>query len=494
MMCKQKPNGSARIILNLSAPEGCSVNDGIDNDDFPTVMSSTYEWLDVLDRAGRNCLISKCDWSVAYKHIAVCADDVCLQWFHWLGMDFVELMLVFGCRSSAGLFDRLAKTVLDLVLRSAGLKAESFIQYLDDICGACPAGSRALTLFESTFRTIAEDIGVKLAPTSDPDKAFSPCTRGVVLGVIYDTVEWTWSIPQDKLDRIVLQIRSALSVARMRQREMWSLCGRILHYAPLIPLGKVNLVHIIRASGASENRNSWLILTVQLRDQLHFWLIALRATSGCIPIPRARTFPTWTREYFTDAAGGTSSSWGHGSGGVAHGFWYMLPWGRVINSGVRAPDGRRISRKLSALELVGPLVCIAAGFRECRGKPVRIWVDNSGSIDIYRKGYSPSCDLCSTLARAIAVVAAGIGCQLTIDKITRCSNTGAILADELSKGRFQAFRRKVTADWDLPPEPAHIPRSLLHWVHHPVADQSLGQRILADLGVPFSVAAFIAYL
>lgn len=492
MMCRQKPNGSARIILNLSAPVGISVNDGIDSEDFPTIMSSTAQWLAILDRAGRNCLISKCDWASAYKHIAVCPEDVCLQWFHWLGMDFAELMLVFGCRASAGLFDRLAKTVLDLVLRAAKLDGSMVIQYLDDICAACPADSDALDILELTFRQVAAEVGVKLAPTSDPDKAFSPCTKGVILGVIYDTVAWTWAIPKEKLDRLVLQIRAALSADRLRQHEMWSLAGRILHYAALIPLGRVNLVHIIRASGLSTDRNSWVPISVPLADQLHFWLIALRASSGCIPIPRPPQFPVWTREFFTDAAGGSSVSPGHGSGGVSIGFWYILPWGRVINSGLRAADGKRISRKLSALELVGPLVCVAAGAQLCRGQPVRVWVDNSGSISIYKKGYSTSCALSSTLARAMTVVAAGIGCKLTVDKITRCSTQGAVLADELSKGRFQAFRRKVGTGWDLPADPARIPPSLLYWINRPTDDPLLGQRILGDLGVPCSWAAFLA--
>ena len=43
IMCKEKPNGSVRIILNLSLPEALSVNDGIDKDEFPGV--------DVFDRA-----------------------------------------------------------------------------------------------------------------------------------------------------------------------------------------------------------------------------------------------------------------------------------------------------------------------------------------------------------------------------------------------------------------------------------------------------------
>ena len=330
-----------------------------------------------------------------------------------------------------------------------------------------------------------------MASTSDPDKAFSPCTRGVVLGVIYDTVAWTWTIPEEKLNRLVLQIRAALSSKRLRQHEIWSLAGRILHYAALIPLGRVNLVYIIRASGLSTDRNSWVTMKGPLTDQLHFWLIALRASSGCIPIPRPPQFPVWTREFFTDAAGGSTISTGHGSGGVSQGFWYILPWGKAVNSGVRAADGKRISRKLSALELVGPLVCVAAGALLCRGQPVRVWVDNSGSISIFRKGYSSSCALSSTLARAMTVVAAGIGCRLTVDKITRCSTEGAVLADLLSKGRFQAFLKKANPSWDFPLQPVRVPPSLLYWVAHPSDDPLLGQRILGDLAVPCSWAAFL---
>jgi len=90
------------------------------------------------------------------------------------------------------------------------------------------------------------------------------------------------------------------------------------------------------------------------------------------------------------------------------------------------------------------------------------------------------------------IVAAGIQCQLTITKITRCSNTAAVLADELSKGRFQAFRRKLPNSWELPADPASIPPSLLYWVAKPTRDEMLGQRILADIGVPFSMAAIMA--
>ena len=116
MMCRPKPSGAVRVILNMSAPAGRSVNDGIDSGEFPTVMSSTAKWVAVLNRAGRGCLMTKVDWADAYKHIRVRAEDRILQWFSWLGKFFVELCLVFGTASSPGLYDRLAKLVLNLAL------------------------------------------------------------------------------------------------------------------------------------------------------------------------------------------------------------------------------------------------------------------------------------------------------------------------------------------------------------------------------------------
>ena len=79
IMACPKQSGAVRIILNLSAPKGSSVNEGIDNSQFPAVMSSTKKWLTALWLAGKCCWITKTDWSDAYKHLR--EKDLCLQWF-----------------------------------------------------------------------------------------------------------------------------------------------------------------------------------------------------------------------------------------------------------------------------------------------------------------------------------------------------------------------------------------------------------------------------
>ena len=102
IMTRAKPSGSVRIILNLSAPKGFAVNEGIDNNQFPAVMSSTTKWLKALWKAGRGCWISKVDWADAYKHCAVREKDLDLQWFKWLGKYFCELCLIFRLREFCG--------------------------------------------------------------------------------------------------------------------------------------------------------------------------------------------------------------------------------------------------------------------------------------------------------------------------------------------------------------------------------------------------------
>ena len=241
IMCRPKPDGSVRIILNMSSPVGNCVNEGIDNGQFPATMSSTKKWLAVLERAGRGCFIMKIDWADAYKHVPVRAEDIKLQYFSWLGAYFAELCLIFGTVSSVGIYDRLAKTVLDLVLRMSGFSPDLVCQHLDDVCAAAPAGSSGLAEFEAAYLKVAAHIGVKLAPTTDPDKAFRPCHSGTCLDVFYDTQNWTWSIPSDKIARLIAQIKNALESDQLEQVEIWSLAGRILHYAPLVPAGRFNL-------------------------------------------------------------------------------------------------------------------------------------------------------------------------------------------------------------------------------------------------------------
>ncbi len=482
IMCREKPNGSVRIILNLSSPLGLSVNDGIDKDLYPATMSSTNKWLEVLHQVGKGAWMAKVDWSDAYKHLHVRPEDLSLQWFSWLGKFFKELCLIFGSASSPGLYDRLAKTVLDLVIRIAKFPRQWVCQHLDDTAAACPDGCKLLEEFDSTYQSVSKLLGIRLAPRDDPEKAFGPSKVGTVFGITYDTVNWTWALPAEKMARISCQIRNILGKQEEQLVEIQSIVGRIVHVKPLIQGGRFHIDHLIELTTAADDPKQLVALTDGFKRQLYFWYLILNTCSGRASIPDLQIpMPAWSLHCFTDAAGGTLDAAGRGSGSVIPelGWWCYMPWSRRINAGAWCVEGKKVSRKLAALELVGPLITLAAGADLFRQRPIIFWVDNQGSCSIWKHGYSNSCKLSSTIVRAIATLAAALGCRIDICKITRCSNSGAIMADALSKADFAAFKRNGGDRFQT--DPATIPLTVLRWCAKPTIDDELGARILAEL-------------
>jgi hypothetical protein len=91
----------------------------------------------------------------------------------------------------------------------------------------------------------------------------------------------------------------------------------------------------------------------------------------------------------------------------------------------------------------------------------------------------------------MATVAAGIGCRLEVIKITRCTGTGATLADQLSKARFSAFKQTSELEgWPMHLEPARIPAVLLKWLDRPFPCDRLGAAILEELGTSCRLAGY----
>jgi len=433
----------------------------------------------------------KIDFADAYKNIAVREEDTDLQWFSWGGKYFKELCLIFGSASSAGIFDDAAKAVLDIVCRRANFPTDMICQHLDDICAAAQVGSPLTTRFDEAFAEVAAYIGIKLAPRDSPDKSFAPSTKGIVFGVQYDTDEWTWCIPQDRLHRLISSIEEAIEKGVLSAKEMQSLAGKLINIKPLVPTGKFNIDEVMLALAASSKEEE-VHLSDSCRRQLHFWGVLLRACHGKISIPVADpTLPPWAFQAHCDAAGGSLESVGRGSGGVCGSAWFYVPWSQEVNAGRCKLNGKKVSRKLSALELVGPLVFVAAMHEKFRRRAVKIFVDNAGSVGVWKKGYSNCCALCTTIVKAISTVAAAFGTSVDIVKETRCSNTGARMADMLSKAQFQAFRRTAAqANWQLDLEPTIVPVSLLAWLQNPAPDHQLGHRILHELGQSYNVLGY----
>ena len=486
VMVKLKPNGTARIIMNLSHPDveigPTGINSGIVVKDFPATMSSTAKFVESLFKVGRNALICKSDWNQAYKHQAVQEKDLKLQFVKYMDKYFCELMLVFGAGSSPGIYDDLAKVPLALAIIISKISWDHVCQHLDDVCAVGDKNATTIWDFDKAYREVCENVGISLADRSDKDKSFAPTTKGQVLGVDYDTEAWTWNIRQDKLIRILYMIREALDSQVISVTHMKSLVGKIIYIRFLVPGGKFRMGYLTKAAAFGENsknKNQAMRLSPECKEHLYWWYIMLPIHAGTSPIvrPDLELSPLAIPAY-TDAAGG---SWkvGHGLGGVIPPkAWFYVPWPTWLNQGKPNSDGVKFDRKLCVLEMLGPLAVLTIRPNMVRNRDMEVFVDNSGAVKIYAKGYSSGCVYSYTVAMAIHEVATALNCNVQLTKITRCSDTYTVVADAISKADFVTLDRLMN-DRDL--EPSRVPRALLRWINDPKEDTGLGKRILEEM-------------
>ena len=118
-----------RLILDLSAPEGRSVNDGIQKDLASLAYVSVDDVVAEVVRRGRGTLIAKMDIKQAYRNIPVHPQDRHLLGMQWKGEVFVDMVLPFGLRSAPLLFTAVADA-LQWAMQQRGV---SWVDhYIDD--------------------------------------------------------------------------------------------------------------------------------------------------------------------------------------------------------------------------------------------------------------------------------------------------------------------------------------------------------------------------
>ena len=157
------PKGSSgkwRLIVDMSAPSGASVNDSIGE----SVSSLSYVGVSDAAKAvrssGQGALLAKVDIRSAYRNVPVHPHDRWLLGMRWDGALFIDTTLPFGLRSSAKIFTAIADAA-EWIARQAGV--QFIIHYLDDflIIGA-PASSECATALNTLIQIFAR-LGLPLA-------------------------------------------------------------------------------------------------------------------------------------------------------------------------------------------------------------------------------------------------------------------------------------------------------------------------------------------
>lgn len=104
---KSQP-GKWRLILDLSHPDGRSVNDGIDQDLCSLTYSSVDQAAQCVVALGRGAQLAKLDLESAYRMIPIHPDDRHLLGMRWKNKVWIDTALPFGLRSAPKVFNVMA--------------------------------------------------------------------------------------------------------------------------------------------------------------------------------------------------------------------------------------------------------------------------------------------------------------------------------------------------------------------------------------------------
>ena len=117
---RSRPN-KWRLIVDLSSPDGHSVNDGIGKDLSSLSYVSLEDVVAGIIKLGRGTLLAKMDICQAYRNVPIHPHDRLLPGMQWQGVTFADATLPFGLRSAPLIFLAIADA-LQWVMKLMGVR------------------------------------------------------------------------------------------------------------------------------------------------------------------------------------------------------------------------------------------------------------------------------------------------------------------------------------------------------------------------------------
>ena len=217
-----------RLILDLSHPEGNSVNDGISSQWSSLAYVSIDHVVQAVVRLGRNTLMAKRDIRIAYRIIPVHLQDRPLLGMQWRSQEFVDCVLPFGLRSAPKIFNSVADA-LQWVVGQRGVRW--LLHYLDDFLCLGAVHSDECHQALAWLLAVCTELNVPVAT----EKTEGPSTT---LGIEFDTATIQLRLPAEKPTQLKQTIENWLGRKACTKRELQSLAGLLQHACKVVRPGR----------------------------------------------------------------------------------------------------------------------------------------------------------------------------------------------------------------------------------------------------------------
>ena len=405
-----KPDGSIRLVMDLSQPEGSSINEWIDKDEFSVHYTHFDEATKLVRMAGEGCFMCKVDIKHAFRLLPVHPSEWNLLGYIWEDSYFVDTRLPFGLRSSSRIFNDFADLVCWIAQNKYNLI--NLVHYSDDYFLVC---EHSLMLAREQLKTLCqafEDMGIPLAE----DKIIGPSTCIIYLGIGINSMKLTMYIAKDKYNEIRMILKTWKRCKKCTREELESLIGKLNFISKVVQPGRLFLRRLINLTTTVKKSHHHINLNNQARADIEWWHQFLPAWSQSTIIPQNyTTYPSDLR-LSSDACD------------IGFGAIYGYSWiqGKFSN--------QTLYHSIDFKELFAIVAAVSTWGYAWTGKRIVFYTDNKPITDIWQSGSTPSPDI-MCLARKLYLLAAEYQFCISLKHISGTHNE---IADAIS--RFQMSR------------------------------------------------------
>ena len=432
MTAEKKDSLHRRVIIDLSYPEGQSVNAGVAKNFFQGAYTS-YNLPTVHDLAqkiislGPGTLLWKTDLERAYRQLRSDPLDYPLMGIVHRGAFFTDICPSFGCRGSSAAQQRVSAAVCHLMATCG----HAVLAYIDDFCGAHASFPEAACAF-AEFEALCEILGLKIAP----EKSAYPSTTMEWLGFEFNTVDMQITIPQDKLREVLALMDTWTTRSHATRRDLQVLAGTLNHIALCILPARRFMARIL-TNLRSAPQTGWVRIDEEARRDIAWFVKYAEASNG-----RVLLQPTLHKLCLEcDACL-------EGGGGFSPTHYYS----------VRFPLEWMVKHHISRLEALNVIIAIKSLIPDdLHSTEVVIKTDNIAAAYSLTTGRAKD-PILASCARELWLIAATR--QLTIT-VEHAPGETLVLADALSRRHkspdYDSFIIKTVHDLNImPTEPVHF--------------------------------------
>ena len=184
-------------------------------------------------------------------------------------------MAPFGLCSAAMMCQRTTSAV-KYIFKEWGFE---IVNYLDDFAGAETVAQANIAFL--TLASLFKYLGLE----ESQEKACTPCTSMIFIGILFDTTSMTLQVTKERLIELMNLLPQWLDKRKVKCKDLQSLIGKLQFVSKCVRSSRIFISRMLVLLRGVTNNNSIVYLNDEFRKDIRWWIEFLPLYNGVSLIP-----------------------------------------------------------------------------------------------------------------------------------------------------------------------------------------------------------------